>query len=285
MTIHRSHPAEQFVIIPNATVRDGRLSYAARGVLAELLSRPDNWSDTADALWRRAKSERGKHGEGRDVLRKAFAELEGAGYLSRIRLRDDIGRLATYMEFSDVSPGRTDDGTGSRRPDLGKPASSQVAPTPDSPTVGSPAVGSPAVGESGVYKKTDLEDLSKKTSNEHGSLSRAAVALAEAGADEREILEIVRNLEEDPAVRRVGAYLRTAVGNGDAPVLIAESRNRLDQAERMQAADASMRRTFGWPCAFCRSDDHDHCAGRDRCGCKTCFPEPEDNHDHDPAAQ
>ena len=62
MQIHRSRPGARFVTIPNETLRDPRLSYVARGVLAEILSRPDDWSTTADAMWARAKSDRGKAG-------------------------------------------------------------------------------------------------------------------------------------------------------------------------------------------------------------------------------
>jgi hypothetical protein len=114
MKIHRSRPQERFTIIPDDTLRDPRLSYAARGVLAEILSRPDDWDTNADAMWRRARSERGKAGEGRDVLRAVFAELEACGYLQRVVTRSGRGRIATDVHLSDVSAGRTDDGTGRR---------------------------------------------------------------------------------------------------------------------------------------------------------------------------
>ena len=58
MRIRRSRLAADFVQIPNGTVRDSRLSYMARGILAELLSRPDGWEATADELWRLAAEAR-----------------------------------------------------------------------------------------------------------------------------------------------------------------------------------------------------------------------------------
>jgi hypothetical protein len=141
MIIHRSYPESQFVIIPNATLRDDRLSYLARGVLAEMLSRPDDWSVRSDAIWRHAQAERGKDGEGRDALRRSFTQFELAGYLYRERRRAGRGRFVTELHLfdspdglqawlaarafmamlvdnsapADVSAGRTDDGLTRRR--------------------------------------------------------------------------------------------------------------------------------------------------------------------------
>lgn len=80
MKIHRSRHEEHFTIFPNALIRDERLSYRARGVLMELLSRPDDWKSTADSLAIHARQKRVK-GEGRDAMRGAFAELKAAGYI------------------------------------------------------------------------------------------------------------------------------------------------------------------------------------------------------------
>jgi hypothetical protein len=203
--IHRSEPDSRFTIIPDETLRDPRLSYLARGVLAEILTRPDNWVTTADAMWRRGRSERGKAGEGRGVLRAAFAELAGAGYLYRERRRLGRGRFTTELHVfdsadcreawlacraflasavdnsapGDVSAGRTDDDTGSRRPDLGKHASSQVAPTYRSPVVGPPVVGRPVVGQPVVITETYNGDLNTETFNGNQANGNHAVNLTE----------------------------------------------------------------------------------------------------------
>ena len=137
MKIHRSHPAERFTVLPDGTLRDPRLSYAARGVLAEILSRPDDWDTSADDLWRRARQERAAAGEGRDKIRAAFAELEAAGYMRRARRRISAGRVTTEIHVYDISAGRTDDGTSRPRsegaaPSYPQPESSpQVTPTTD----------------------------------------------------------------------------------------------------------------------------------------------------------
>ncbi len=191
MEIHRSHPESRFTTIPDATLRDRRLSYQARGVLAEILSRPDDWVTSADAIWRRARSERGSAGEGRDVLRTAFAELAAAGYLHRERRRAGRGRVATTLHVFDapdgleawlaaerfraqavdnsppasVSAGRTDDDTGRRRCDLGKPAVAAGRTDDGVSGVGPPGVGPPGVGPPGVSTETYDGDLSTETMN------------------------------------------------------------------------------------------------------------------------
>jgi hypothetical protein len=178
MRIHRSRPGSHFTMTPNETLRDQYLSYEARGVLAEILSYPDGWNTNADAIWHRAREERGERAEGRDAIRAAFAELEAAGYLERVRSHGGRGRIRTEIHVYDVSPGRTDDGTVRRRRDLGKDTSSLVAPTteiqasagqasvrPSSARSGLADVspgrtddGDTAVGQPGIYKKTDNEE-------------------------------------------------------------------------------------------------------------------------------
>lgn len=103
MRIRRGKHQTDFLILPNATLRDERLSYTARGVLAEILSRPDGWETSADALSERARFHRGaKRGEGRRALRAAFTELEEAGYMRRVVQRGEGGRFSTLMVVYDT---------------------------------------------------------------------------------------------------------------------------------------------------------------------------------------
>jgi hypothetical protein len=92
MRIHRSHPEKYFTLISNETLRDERLSYTARGVLAELLSRPDGGARVQG---------RSRQGEGRRAMRAAFAELEAAGYLHRRRFHGERGQFVTELHLFD----------------------------------------------------------------------------------------------------------------------------------------------------------------------------------------
>jgi hypothetical protein len=108
--IRRSKPVDNFTIFPNATLRDDRLSYCARGVLVELLSRSSGWETKADALSERARRHRGDVvGEGRRGIRGAFKELEDAGYILRHKEQGEKGRFVTVLEVFDTPQPKKDD--------------------------------------------------------------------------------------------------------------------------------------------------------------------------------
>ena len=104
MRIIRSAPSEngRFVAIPNATVRDDRLTFCARGILAELLSRPADWQATADELWQDSRQHR-PNGEGRRTILAAFDELVEAGYLHRVRHQHENGVWTTALFLFDIA--------------------------------------------------------------------------------------------------------------------------------------------------------------------------------------
>ncbi|MFI5831022.1 hypothetical protein ACIA6C_27875 [Streptomyces sp. NPDC051578] len=108
MRIRRSRLTKDFLQVPNATVRDDRLSHMARGILAELLSRPDGWQATADDMWQASVAKHGKASPGRRQFRAAFAELKEHGYLQTERELVARGQHATVLILSDVPAGRTD---------------------------------------------------------------------------------------------------------------------------------------------------------------------------------
>lgn len=102
-----------FTQIPNAWVRDARLSHRARGVLAVLMSHRDGWQTSTEQL-----VENGT--EGRDAIRKAIGELENAGYLKRVKLRNETGHFAGAAYITQCPP---DDGfPGDGYPGDGFPA-------------------------------------------------------------------------------------------------------------------------------------------------------------------
>lgn len=84
MTIIRGpQPRENFQILPNATARDRRLSFRARGLLVLMLSYPPDWQFNREWLARQTD------GEGVSAVRTALQELERFGYLVRKRVSVD----------------------------------------------------------------------------------------------------------------------------------------------------------------------------------------------------
>lgn len=91
-TIIRAPRRHRFVIIDQHAIEDSRLSWAARGLLGYLLSRPDDWKVLVNDLRKRGDL-------GRDGIYKLLRELREAGYVHFIRSRDKQGRIrgGTYM--------------------------------------------------------------------------------------------------------------------------------------------------------------------------------------------
>lgn len=97
MSIIRVRRPRGYTVIPDATLRDSRLSLSALGLLVRLLSRPDGWEVRPTALARECQI-------GRDALRGLLRNLEQIGYLVRRRTRDAHGRWDWESEIYDTPP-------------------------------------------------------------------------------------------------------------------------------------------------------------------------------------
>lgn len=89
MSIRRARLSfdDKYAQIPNAWMRDKRLSRKARGLLAELLTHSVGWEITIESLVNSGP-------EGRDAIRSTIRELEQNGYLRRTRRRREDGTLS-----------------------------------------------------------------------------------------------------------------------------------------------------------------------------------------------
>lgn len=118
-----------FVQIPNAWLRDTKLSRRARGLLAELMTHRAGWHITIASLQKAGP-------EGRDAIRGAVQELVGRGYLVRRQTQGESGRFneieyeisdpSTAVGFSDTG-GFTDDGSADDgSADVGEPTTKKT---------------------------------------------------------------------------------------------------------------------------------------------------------------
>lgn len=113
-TIKRAKRNTPFVQIDKRALQDKELSWKAKGMLAYLLSLPDDWEVYISELKYHST-------DGRDSTRTAINELIDAGYVIRKQLKDKEGRFGKYeytVFETKTSVGKPEVG----KPEVGKPA-------------------------------------------------------------------------------------------------------------------------------------------------------------------
>jgi len=98
MPLIRGHHSfdDQFAQIPNAWLRDSRLSLKAIGLLAQIMTHVPGWNMSINSLASR-------NNVGKDQIRTAIAELEEFGYLTREQSREEGKFAETFWKTSDPS--------------------------------------------------------------------------------------------------------------------------------------------------------------------------------------
>jgi hypothetical protein len=223
-----------FVTVANEVARDERLSYAARGVLIAMLSRPTNWAFSAERL------AAGSPRDGRKSVLRHLKELEAAGYLFRYRER--AGNLVRTITVVSDTP--IDDWQAAL---TGSP---ETAPPVGSPHFDTPGTGTP---ESGTpYERQRTKDREETQIPTHPSIplagqdqerrnpDSAAPASAPTGvAGELDLAEM-DGWRRDRRRRKPWAdlqdrYERGELGDEDVVSLLGELLDGLDPAEERTA--------------------------------------------------
>ena len=89
MAILRNASRGKYTVLNNGIFRDENLSAKSLGILAKMLSLPDNWEFSVTGLCSIFKK------DGIDSIRNGLKELEQNGYLVRNRVRDESGKLTS----------------------------------------------------------------------------------------------------------------------------------------------------------------------------------------------
>ena len=126
-TIIRAPRRDRFLVIDQRAIEDERLSWAARGLLGYLLSKPDDWKVLVNDLRKRGDL-------GRDGIYRLLRELRDTGYMTFVRKRDRHGRIrgGFYMirEIAD-SPHPDLPDTVEPQPAEPRPVNAEALPTTD----------------------------------------------------------------------------------------------------------------------------------------------------------
>ncbi|WP_144499352.1 DnaD domain-containing protein [Bacillus sp. FDAARGOS_235] len=89
MATFRVNKDKNYTTINNTGLKDERLSWKAKGILAYILTLPDDWVFYREELSRHAK-------DGLDSLRAGMKELKEYGYLKRFPVRDDNNKIIKW---------------------------------------------------------------------------------------------------------------------------------------------------------------------------------------------
>lgn len=152
MAIKRTRLAfeEHYTQIPNAWLRDRRLSRRARGLLAELMTHQVGWEITTESL-----IEGGT--EGRDAVLKTLAELEAYGYLTRHKYREGGKFKGTdYLITDPAEEAVTEDSPRPENPVTVAP----LSPRPEKPPLAKPPLANPHQRTTSSLEDHPLEEHS-----------------------------------------------------------------------------------------------------------------------------
>jgi hypothetical protein len=87
-------PQVPFAQIANTALRDTRLSFRARGVLAMVLSHPGEWKANRDFIV--SKSDK----DGQKAVQSALNELNELGYRQVVKRQKEDGTWESYVQWS-----------------------------------------------------------------------------------------------------------------------------------------------------------------------------------------
>lgn len=152
-TILRIAPNKRknFSILGNAMLQDKNLGNEALGVLAFILSHPEDWRFEIEWLCR-------ERDLGRDKARRIIGEVISAGYCHRVRPRNSDGTLGAYEYVFSGDPEVIAGLASYRKPGTGEANLVQ-------PVTGLPITGEPGPGKPVDYNKED-SSTKKQTNSE-----------------------------------------------------------------------------------------------------------------------
>ena len=145
MPVFRVDKSRDYTVLSNHIFKDRTLSAKAKGLLAEMLSLPENWDYTLKGLTF-------LFSDGLDSVRQGIKELEKHGYVVRERKRDAKGRLGEMEYVIYETPHNVDSSDDSEN-----------VPVCTSPTEDSPVLDFPMQEEPVQEKPTQLnKNISSK---------------------------------------------------------------------------------------------------------------------------
>lgn len=194
-----------------ATAQDCRLSWAARGVLAYLFSKPDNWEINPQAMMKEGNL-------GRDALYRILSELKEFGYVHRYQERRADGTLGRWV--TDVHETPLLDRIETPLPDF----QDAVSPLPGLPDPVGPEAAQPdPVNQEHTYKrKVQKREITKEEKQQPAAASALPVSPAGSRFALAQIEAFIRATKPHKTEAQIGGLARHLLKSGEEDSLIAE---------------------------------------------------------------
>jgi|GEM_PF-1110433 len=196
-----------FFMMSNSAISDSRLTWAARGLLAFLLSKPDDWEVSPNHLVRMGNL-------GRDGIYTRLRELIQNGYVVRERERDSQGRLIDGVRYTVYEqPVNT--------PDPENPE--QVTPNPCLPDLAEPEQAQPTLAQpdttntelSSNTEKPEKPITKKTTTTNTGGGGRDLIFPEKLEPEELDLIRVAVNTCPGGRRQDILDELAGALGHGD----------------------------------------------------------------------
>jgi hypothetical protein len=237
----------------DATAQDIQLSWAARGVIAYVFSKPDNWEVRVEDLTSQGDM-------GRNAIYRILGELQQLGYIHRYKERLNDGRIGRWVMDVYETPHAQFEQLGEphdQNRDVGEPDVQNgdlATPHAHIPHVGNPHVDLPHVGNGHNINKRDLKRREIKKEERQQPIAAAAGV----GKAEKESLASRFSLDQiEPFIRatkphkteaQIGGLARHLQRTGEEDELIAEwqARRILAQAHVDHPEDCDLCQGTRW---------------------------------------
>jgi hypothetical protein len=187
MHIHRSRHTCGFTVLPNTLLQDRRLTYTARGLLADLLSRPSGWREDGRHMADTSP-------QGRMTVSKALRELAAYGYYRVDKIRQQDGTFRSEAHVFDTPQQATPD---LAPPEPGRAAADRCGSTPvknrqkEPPALPAATQTDPGVREAvaALFRAIRPEPRLRLGSVEAAELAPLVTAWLERGCSERDLTQ------------------------------------------------------------------------------------------------
>ncbi|RNB72153.1 conserved phage C-terminal domain-containing protein [Brevibacillus panacihumi] len=150
MSIFRVRKNDNYVVMNKTALRDERLSWKAKGIIAYMLSLPDDWTFVLDELSQHAA-------DGKDSLRAGLKELKQFGYLHRFPIKEN-GKIVKWETHVYETPQEV-------LPEEEKPQ--KEMPQVEKPEVEIPQMEEPLVGNPTLLSINNTKYLSLLSNNKN----------------------------------------------------------------------------------------------------------------------